>query len=145
MRNENQVLVTPYCGLSRRLAAMLYDSLLLISLFFFGTIVILPFTGGQAISSGNIAYNIYLIIISYLYFTWQWTHGGQTLGMRAWHIRLQQHNTRNVTWWKATTRFFLAILSFLGLGLGFIWSWFDLGKLAFHDRFSNTFLIIDND
>ena len=144
MQNEKQAVVTRRCSLSRRFAAIFYDGLLLISLFFFGTLVILPFAGGQAINSGNIAYNLYLTIISYLYFTWQWTHGGQTLGMRAWNIRLRQNGTCDVTWRKATARFFLAILSFLGLGLGFIWSWFNSGKLAFHDHFSNTFLIVDN-
>jgi len=144
MQNKKQFFAAHYCSLPRRFAAMSYDSLLLISLLFFSTLVILPFTGGQAISSGNIAYNIYLIIISYLYFTWQWTHGGQTLGMRAWRIRLQQNSTQNVTWWHANNRFFLATLSFLGLGFGFIWSYYDRSKLAFHDRFSGTFLILES-
>ena len=49
---------------------MFYDLLLLASIFFFGTLAIIPFNGGTAIDHGNLPYDFYLLVITYLYFTW---------------------------------------------------------------------------
>jgi uncharacterized RDD family membrane protein YckC len=126
------------CGLSRRLAAIFYDSLLLFAVLFAATALLLPFTGGNAIQSENLLYFLYLTAWSYVFFTWQWTHGGQTLGMRAWKVKLSGIKDGPVTWQSAGRRFFLAMVSWLFLGMGFIWSIFDRDKLAFHDRYSGT-------
>jgi uncharacterized RDD family membrane protein YckC len=77
-------------GLLRRLAAIFYDSILLAAVLFFSTLIIMPLTHGHAIASGNILFKIYIYGICYLYFIWQWTHGGQTLGMLAWKIKLKE-------------------------------------------------------
>lgn len=130
------------CSLLRRLAAIFYDCLLLLSLLFVGTLLVIPFNSGDAISHGNILYNAYLLIVSYLYFTWQWRHGGQTLGMLAWKIKLVDTNSQNVSWKKATIRYLLAIISLVCIGAGFIWSIFDNAKLTFHDRYSGSRLIL---
>lgn len=127
----------------RRLGSMFYDSLLLLSLFFFATLILLPFTGGLAITSGNIPYHLYLMIISYLYFTWHWSYGGQTLGMRAWHLRLYQEEGRNISWYRASLRFLASILSWLLAGSGFLWSIFDRDSMTLHDRLSKTFLMVE--
>jgi len=122
----------------RRLAAMFYDFLLLLSVLFCGTLMMIPFNGGRPIEHDNLPYNLYLAAITYLYFTWQWTHGGQTLGMRAWKIRLVQNGSGNVAWRNASLRFLLALISILVLGAGYVWTLFDPERLAFHDRYSNT-------
>ena len=122
---------------------MFYDLLLLASIFFFSTLVIIPFNDGRPIDHGNLPYVVYLLAISYLYFTWQWTHGGQTLGMRAWKIRLRQHDAGNVRWGNASLRFLLAMLSSLALGAGFFLALIDPDRLAFHDRYSNTRLRVE--
>ncbi len=131
-------------GLLRRLAAIFYDSILLAAVLFFSTLIIMPLTHGHAIASGNILFKIYIYSICYLYFVWQWTHGGQTLGMLAWKIKLKETDSENVSVKKATFRFLLATVSLVCLGAGFIWSLFDPDKLAFHDRYSGTFLQIIN-
>ena len=130
------------CTLIRRLAAIFYDSLLLTAVFFFCTLILLPITHGKAITSGNILFELYLILISYFYFAWQWTHGGQTLGMRAWKIRVEEFYSQKVSWKSASLRFFLASVSWVILGTGFLWSLIDREKLALHDRYSQTRLII---
>jgi len=117
---------------------MFYDLLLLVSIYFFGTLVLIPFNGGQPIEHGNLPYDFYLMAITYLYFTWQWTHGGQTLGMRAWKIRLRKVEGGNVTWRDASLRFLLALLSVPALGAGFIRALIKPDRMAFHDRYSNT-------
>ena len=132
----------PPCGLLRRLGAIFYDTLLLVSVFFFSTLAIIPFNGGMAISHNNIPYDLFLLFIGYCYFTWQWTHGGQTLGMRAWNIRLMMVDASVVTWQRAGLRYLLALLSLIPLGAGFLWSLIDRDRLAFHDRYSKTLPVI---
>lgn len=130
------------CSLLRRLAAILYDCLLLTAVLFVATAVLMPFIGGNAVESGNLAYNAFLFLISLLYFAWHWVKGGQTLGMRSWHIFVINESMQNPNWKQATLRFFSAFLSLLLLGLGFVWSLFDKNKLALHDRLSKTKLIV---
>ena len=121
---------------------MFYDGLCLFSLFFLATLILVVFTNGEAIAS-NYLFNLFLFFIAYLYFVWHWVNGGQTLGMRAWHIKLIKQGNGPLKWGNASIRFCLAILSFICFGSGFIWAFFDKKKLTFHDRYSNTRLIND--
>jgi uncharacterized RDD family membrane protein YckC len=119
------------------------------------TALILPLTAGQAVGSGNAWFSSYLLLVCFLFFGWFWTHGGQTLGMRAWKIRLQRTDGEGLGWWQALLRFFLAslwilpmayvsqVLGFdyqLSMGVGLI---FLLVMLAtrFHDRYSDTVIV----
>lgn len=129
------------CGLIRRFLSIFYDSVLLFSVLFFATALIMPFTGG-AIASGNLLFQVYLLLCCYLYFCWQWVKGGQTLGMRAWRIRVICHTGENPGWKHATLRFLLAGLSWLPAGAGFLWALFDHCGHPFHDRFSHTRLVL---
>lgn len=116
---------------------MAYDGALLMSVLFLATALLMPFTGG-AIERGNHLFRIYLLIWSYLYFCWPWVKGGQTLGMRAWRIRARQTDGVRLGWKAATLRFFLAIISWLLAGTGYLWSLFDAQKRTLHDRLSRT-------
>ncbi|RMD70551.1 MAG: RDD family protein [Gammaproteobacteria bacterium] len=128
-------------SLLRRLAAIFYDALLLFSVLFFASFPLLFLTGGQAIEH-NPLYTLYLFAISFLYFAWPWVKSGQTLGMKAWRIALQSMDGGKVTWRQAALRFFAALLSWLPLGLGFLWSLWDREGLAWHDRLSGTRLVL---
>lgn len=131
------------CPFLRRLAAIFYDSILLTAVLFVATAILMPFVGGNAIESGNIVYKIFLLFVSYLYFCWHWVTGGQTLGMRSWHIFVITESMQKPNWKQATLRFFSALLSLLLLGFGFIWSLFDKDKLTLHDKLSKTRLIVN--
>jgi uncharacterized RDD family membrane protein YckC len=131
------------CSMFKRLAAIFYDSLCLFSLFFLATLILIFFTKGESIASNNIAYDLFLALITYLYFVWQWVNGGQTLGMRTWHIKLKTQGLNPLSWGNATIRYCLSLLSFICFGLGFAWALFNDEKLTFHDRYSHTRLIND--
>ena len=133
------------CGLPRRLAAICYDSLLLLAVLFFAGILTLPFSSGQTLTTGtsNPLVTSYFFIVSYLFFGWFWTHGGQTLGMRAWKIRVQTFDGQGINWWQALFRFLCAILSWGVVGLGFFWQLVGKERLTWHDRFSETELVIN--
>ena len=97
---------------------------------------------GDAIGSNNAIYDIYLLVCSYLYFTWQWVHGGQTLGMRAWKITVKTLDNNKLGWQSASIRFISSILSWLIAGIGYFWSLFEKNKMALHDQISKTKLIV---
>jgi uncharacterized RDD family membrane protein YckC len=86
-------------GLPRRAAALFYDVLLVIALAFVTTFAMLPLTGGEALlvsSRGAVGhlYHAVLLLVVFAYFGWCWTRSGQTLGMRAWRIVLQDSTAR---------------------------------------------------
>ncbi len=128
--------------LPRRLAAIFYDALLVFSLQFAVTLfLVLPFNQGHAVSSGHPLYQLLLLLIAYVYFGWQWTHGGQTLGMRAWRVRVVGVEAETLTWRQASLRFLLALVSSACLFLGFLWALYSENQQTWHDRLSNTYLI----
>lgn len=132
----------PTPALLRRLAAILYDSLLLAAVVFALTALVLPLTGGKAIAAGNWLYRAYLLLGAFLFFAGFWTHGGQTLGMRAWRIKVQQSNGQMITWPQALLRFGFALVSWLPLGAGFWWALVDKQGKAWHDRLSATEIVL---
>jgi uncharacterized RDD family membrane protein YckC len=81
-------------GLARRLAALLYDLILLFGMLLLAaTLVIIPasaLSGTEVWLDGwlRLLFQLYLIAVGYGFFAYFWVHGGQTLGMRAWRFRL---------------------------------------------------------
>jgi uncharacterized RDD family membrane protein YckC len=138
----SQETALPHCGLLRRLAAILYDTLLLLAVLFIASALWLIPTGGEATTGFDPFRTLYLLLIMFAFFAWFWSHGGQTLGMRAWRIRLQNRNPGPVTLWQLMLRFIVAFFSWGVFGLGFIWSLFDKEQLTWHDRFSMTELVV---
>ena len=104
-------------GLFVRLAALFYDTLLLLSVLFLATLAVLPLSGGEAMNH-NPFYQTYLLLVTFFYFGWHWVRSGQTLGMRAWRLRVTQADGSPLTWWHALARFLFAVPSLLLFGLG---------------------------
>ena len=129
-------------GLLRRLAAIFYDLLLLFALLAVATTVItLPF-GMPDTGTRLLAFQWFLFeIIPLLFFTGFWWRGGQTLGMRAWRLKVVRMDGSPLRWVDALKRHLAALLSCLSLGLGFLWVLVDHDRLAWHDRLSGTRLI----
>ncbi len=132
--------MTSDVSLLRRLGAISYDVFLAFSLAFCVVgIILIIFFEKQAQTDVWIFF-VYLITI-YLYFTWSWVKGGQTLGMKAWKFHIEQHNTEPITQQQAFMRFVISILLFLPLGFGLVYQLFDRDNLALNDRLSNTRLM----
>lgn len=128
-------------GLLRRLASLLYDVLLLVAILFVATACLLPFNGGEALQPGQWLYSAYLLALVALFFGWFWTHGGQTLGMKAWGLRVCRADGRPLAWRHAGLRMLASCVSFASLGLGYLWVVVDPQRLAWHDRLSGTRLV----
>ncbi|MFI3184978.1 MAG: RDD family protein [Methylococcaceae bacterium] len=132
-------------GLLRRLTVILYDLLLLIALFFVATALVLPLNAGQAFTARQFFFPLYLLLVSFLFYAWFWTHGGQTLGLRAWKIKLLTLDRKPISWKQALLRFIFAILSWSFFGLGFLWILIDKNQRSWHDHLSKTALFFNTD
>jgi len=125
----------------RRLAAALYDALLIVALMFIATYPFLAFFGDATQGWRRHLLQAWIVFVVGFYFVWFWTRGGQTLPMKTWHIRLVRHDGAAVGTARAMHRFVLAMLGAAALGLGFAWALFDRDRQVLHDRLSGTALI----
>lgn len=147
---------------ARRLMALLYDGLGILTLAYFASFIPVVMEG-RIIEPGNPFMRLYLALIMFGYFGLCWTRG-RTLGMQVWKlVMVAGAGDRRPTWREAVLRFIGAGLSFL-LGLaayqalkrtgmphaefglllafaGYVPALFDAEHLAWHDRWSGTRLL----
>ena len=125
-------------GLLRRLAALTYDCVLLVGpIAVYGYLVVL-LRSGVAVEPNSAWFSLGLLAVPGCFFGWFWTHGGQTLGMVAWRLRLTTVDGMPLDWRRALARYLLALVSLLVAGLGFIWAVFDRESATWHDRLTGT-------
>ena len=133
-------------GLWRRLAAIFYDSWLVAALWLLGATVDTFVRMGLGLdTAGNhLPLQLYLLLSPMAFFSWFWIHGGQTLGMRAWRLKLLSRDGSRVGLRQALIRCAGALLSLLALGLGYLWVLLDRDGRSWHDRLSGTQLVMVN-
>lgn len=123
----------------RRLGAMLYDSLLVFAVLFMGTVPFVAIHGGEYVDqSSDLVYELTMLLLIYAFFVYFWSRDGQTLGIRAWRMRLETFDGKVPSFGTASLRFVLAVVSLLPAALGFFWQLWDRDNLAWHDRWSGT-------
>ena len=129
-------------GLLRRLAAMLYDTLLIAALLFLATLPFIAVRGGEPVeTTDNLTYQLVLLAVVFTFFAGFWVQKGRTLGMQSWGLQIETADRQRPTLPQASIRFAAAIVSWLPLGLGFLWQLWDKDKLTWHDRISGTRLV----
>lgn len=128
----------PTASLIRRLAALVYDTLILSGLCFVATLVLVWLNGGQAFAAHDARLSVWLMMVCFVFVGWCWTHGGQTPGMRAWNIQVEGDNGQCLSWTQALVRFLSAGLSLVCLGSGYLWMLIDSEKRTWPDRWSGT-------
>jgi uncharacterized RDD family membrane protein YckC len=133
----------PVAGLRRRLASLLYESLLLLGVLAAG--FMLPYLAigvfFEVAPQGWFAW-LHAILLLGLYFVHYWTSGGQTLAMQTWGIRLvdaAQDTPPQCR--RALLRYLLSWPSLLLGGAGLIWALFDRERQFLHDRLAGTRVI----
>ena len=132
-------------GLLRRIMAIVYDSFLLIALFAVVSLPLVMQVGEETLTHNPLMkalYQLLLLLSAFLFYGWFWTHGGQTLGMRAWRLQARKMDGSAMDWPASIRRFAWSLLSLAFLGLGFLWILLDRRSLAWHDRLSNTHLVL---
>lgn len=93
------------------LFALLYDFILLCAIWFVAALPFVLWQGGQTQESpvAKLAFQLYLLAITYLYLTYFWTQSGQTPGLRTWKLRLIREDGYLLTRYNANLRFLLII------------------------------------
>ena len=104
-------------GLGRRLASALYDLLMLAALLLVATFPFLAIFGDSTAGWRRHALQLWVLAVACGYFTWFWTHGGQTLPMKTWKLRLVRSDGNSVSLWRALHRYLLAVLGLAGTAL----------------------------
>ncbi|WCE30058.1 RDD family protein [Vibrio sp. SCSIO 43137] len=146
----------PPASLLRRLSALLYDGLIILAIeMMAGGLVIAILEA--LVSAGLISYAPYQDVSdllgrhpvwSYVYtaflgavwiwfLVFFWTRGGQTVGMRAWKLRLQNADGRLITTKQALIRIGTSVF-----GLANLLVPFHPDKKGFHDLWAKTEVVV---
>ncbi len=108
---EPVALTTP--GLARRLAAFVYEGVLLFGVVMIAGLVYSGLTQQRHALHGRAGLMAFLFVVLGIYFAWFWSRAGQTVAMKAWHIRLVAADGALVSQTRALLRYTLAWLWFL--------------------------------
>jgi uncharacterized RDD family membrane protein YckC len=103
----------PTPSLRRRLACFIYEGVLLFGVLMISGYLFSSLTQQRHALSGRNGLQAFLFVVLGIYFVWFWSHGGQTVAMKAWHVRLVDRDGRPVSEWRALARYLLAWLWFL--------------------------------
>lgn len=129
--------------LRRRFASMAYESLLLLGVL--SACFMLPHLAlGMAFDIALPGWVLWAHVFIVLggYFAWYWLHGGQTLAMQTWKIRLSTPDGADPSMTQLVLRYFLAWPSVTCLGAGLVWAIFDRDRQFLHDRLAGTRLVL---
>ena len=124
-------------GILRRLASMLYETLLLTAVLFIAGFVFTAVFHSPLPPVLRFIFQLYLLLVMASYFIGYWLHGGQTLPMKTWHLRIVSADDQPLGMKQAFLRFFFALIG-VGLGFGILWALFDRERLFWHDRMAGT-------
>ncbi len=128
-------------GFWRRIICLVYEFLLLLAVLFIASFIFhLIFSDTKAVYFKPL-FQFYLLVIMGYYFIWFWTHGGQTLAMQTWKMRVVTAEGSGLTKKQAITRYLLALICNFFFGLGIIWALFDRDHQFLHDRLAGTRII----
>lgn len=138
------LLQLPEAGLSRRLAALVYEALLLLALLIAAATPFVLLLGGPPRLGGHgqvlqPLFQLYLVAVTATFYVWFWSHGGQTLAQRAWRLKVVREDGHPLRPGQALLRLVLACA---GLGLGLLWVWVDRDRRSAHDRWCGTRLVV---
>lgn len=129
-------------GIMRRVFSMLYEVLLLLAVLFIAGFLFLTFTHDTASPVMKAIFRGYLILVSAGYFIWFWRHGGQTLAMKTWRMKVVSKDGGAITMKQAGVRFVVALLGITLGGIGIWWAIFDRDRQFLHDRVAGTRIVI---
>jgi uncharacterized RDD family membrane protein YckC len=131
-------------ALGWRLLALVYDVLPLLGIWFAVAALMLALRLGQPVEPGGLSAlieQVMLLAATFAYFGLSWRRGGQTLGMRAWRLRLLAADGRAPSWRSIVLRAVVAPFSLAMFGLGFLWSLFERERRSWHDLASGTVIV----
>lgn len=128
-------------GLARRFACGIYELLILSALLLVATFPFLAIVGDSASGPKRYLLQAYVLAVAGAYLVGFWTHGGQTLAMKTWRIRIVSEDGGRVDLMRGIRRYIMALAGVAAFGLGFLWALVDRDRQFLHDRFAGTRLV----
>lgn len=128
-------------SLRRRLASLLYESLVVFSILLIGFLIpqIVFYAFGLALGGRMLMLHVFWLLLAY--FVWFWLNSGQTLPMKTWKLRLVNQDGRLLRPAQAVFRYMAAWPSILFFGIGLFWALIDKDKQFLHDRLTGSRII----
>ncbi|GHB79228.1 RDD family protein [Psychrosphaera saromensis] len=145
--------IYPRAGFVKRLAVIVYDLLAVIALAMllslinlgglfalesFGLFTLTGYQDHSAYLNQQWWYKVETIAVIWGFYAWFWHDGGQTLGMRAWRVKIQSTNDEPVSFIRAAKR---ALFALFGLG-NILVLLMPKTKLSLQDRLTNTEMVV---
>ena len=115
--DQATMISAPY---SRRVWSSLYELALLFGINFVTAFVVQIALTLLHIQLPNWAHSLIFFIVMGIYFTYCWTHGGQTLAQRTWHLKAINLSGNEMSQTQAWLRYTLA---YLGVIPAFLIAW----------------------
>lgn len=173
MPQTNPSIAAARAGVLRRLGAILYDTLICVAVLMVATIPFVPFLHGKVLDPSEVGELAYLyraweLVVLAAFFVFFWARRGQTIGMQAWRLRIEDERGNLLDWRSALIRFVYAALPWLSsmmvlsftdrhawsvlrmVGVGFaacgvlnlISPWFDRDGRSWHDKLSRSRIVV---
>lgn len=120
---------------------MLYEVLLLAAVLFAAGFVFTAVFQPPLSFLLRIFFQVYLLAVIAGYFIWYWLHGGQTLPMKTWRLRITDNGGQPLGLRQACLRFVYAAIG-IPLGFGILWALFDRERQFWHDRMAGTRVVV---
>lgn len=142
---------------------MTYEAMLLFAVVFVADYLLDTLTQSRNALTLRTTRQAWLFVVLGVYFVWFWTHGGQTLAMKTWRIRLTDARGGTIGTGRAVARYLLlwifvvptlALLAMFDVGgwaamtalaaallLPPFWALFDRDRQFIHDRIVGTRLV----
>jgi len=141
----------------RRLLSLTYESFLLLAVLMIAGVIFHLIIRDTEAAYFMPLFQFYLLVVMGAYFIWFWTHGGQTLAMQTWKMRVVNAEGNKLEIKQAIVRYLLAVsivllfsvagVLLLGVAgalffcVGFMWALFDRDKQFLHDRLAGTRIV----
>ncbi|MDX1341693.1 MAG: RDD family protein [Reinekea sp.] len=128
----------------RAIGSVIYDALVLLGLLMIAGFIAVGLhfwvTGSEVIPH-NLIFQLYLLVIIIGYFLYFWRKSGQTVGMKAWRIKLVNQKSGAPTVKQLLVRLFIALPAYALLCVGVFWQYWSKDGLTWQDKVSQTKLI----
>ena len=117
-------------SLPRRLACFVYEGVLLFGVVMIAGWLFSTLSQQRHALQGRGLLQGFLFVVFAVYFTWFWSHGGQTLAMKTWRVRLVTASGGPLTQARALLRYLLSWVWWLpGLLVAWWAGWHSAGAL----------------
>ena len=140
-QKDQAIMTTKLPSIKRRLASMLYESLVIFAILIAGFLFPQIVLSGFGLGIGGTLLWLHVALVLMIYFLWCWLNGGQTLPMKTWKLRIANPDGSPARPIQALFRYMLAWPSIALFGIGIIWALIDKDKQFLHDRLAGTQII----